>query len=155
MKLKAIFAGVCSMGILISANADCNFTVENKTSHPVTMQGYFLEGGSAINDNNWMTAKPNQTATQLVAGEKNCDAIYKHSGRLVTRMDIKNGSGYWLGNEGLLFVKNKSFAYTTAANQKAVADDKAMVTLSNGVPVKKQDFTVVICDNAISADDCH
>lgn len=36
-----------------NAFADCQFTFINNSTHPVTLQGFFLSGGESYNDLAW------------------------------------------------------------------------------------------------------
>ena len=132
--------------------ADCQFTYVNNSNHPVTLQGFFLSGGESQNDLMWVTLKAGSKAKQLRIGGK-CDAVYLHTGQMVTRVNLKNNSGYWLGNKGFLFVDDRS--YSTYKANRALADDGAEISLSNGVEVTSRQFKVFICDGTVNSDDCN
>lgn len=141
--------------------ADCTFIVENKTSHPVTVQGFYLENGEGMQESAWVLAKPHSTIKQTRVSDLACNDTYQHSGELVTKIELKNDSGEWKGNKGLLFADDKSYACIEnkapsgdGIIAKAQADDKANITLSNGIKISDNTFKVKICDVDTDSDDC-
>ncbi len=151
MKKMKLIWGVALLGKL--AAADCNFTYVNKSTHPVTLQGYFLEDGDGLSDTGWITVEPTRQVVQVRTGKK-CSSIYKHSGQLETRINLKNASGYWIGNKGFLFAADRSYSHYRNKDH-ALADDNAPVVLSNGTKVSVKEMKVFICDAKIDSDDCH
>jgi hypothetical protein len=151
MKSKLILSALVASLAVGTAFADCTFTYVNKSSHPVTVQGYFLEGGDAQTPQGWVTVAPTQQATQVRQGKK-CSSIYQHSGQVATRVDLKNNSGYWVGNKGFLFAADRSYSHYSGDFAKS--DDGQNVTLSNGSKISGKEFKVFICDSSISSDNC-
>lgn len=135
-----------------NAFADCQFTFINNSTHPVTLQGFFLSGGESYNDLAWVTVEAGDKIEQLRKGGK-CDAVYQHTGQMVTRVNLKNNSGYWLGNKGFLFAEDRSYSSYKAS--RALADDAAEISLSNGIAVTSSKFKVFICDGTVNSDDCN
>lgn len=148
MKLKFIFA----VAAISTVYADCSFTFVNKSHAPVTVQGYFLENGDALSKDAWITVDPTRQITQVRGGKK-CNAVYKHSGQVVTRIDFKNSSGYWIGNKGFLFAADRSYSHYSS--DRALADDGSKVTLSNGAKITGKEFKVVICQPDVDSDNCN
>lgn len=153
MSRKLILALVFGFGFLkVSiAFADCKFVFVNNSTHQVTLQGFFLSGGESQTDNGWIQVADGDTAEQLRTGGK-CDGVYQHTGQMVTRVNLKNDSGYWLGNKGFLFTADRSFS--TYATNRALADDGAELTLSNGARITSNQFKVFICDATVNSDEC-
>lgn len=148
MKNKLVLSALLASLAIGTAFADCTFTYVNTSSHPVTLQGYFLEAGDAKTDEGWVTVAPTQQLTQVRQGKK-CNSIYQHSGQIATRIDLKNNSAYWIGNKGFLFAADRSYPHGTATS-----DDGQPVTLSDGIKVSGKEFKVVICSSSVNSDDC-
>lgn len=140
---------------LLQANsyADCTFEVVNNSSHPVTVQGFYQENGDEMDSKNWLTVQPSTTGTQVRNGTVSCNANYRHSGELVTKIVLKNSSGYWIANKGFLFSTDRSYA--NIGTDMALSDDESPITLSNGIPIKADKFRVLICDDSVDSDDCN
>lgn len=152
MQLKFILGLITGM-VIASAYADCCFTFVNKSHETVTVQGYFLENGDGLSKDTWITVEPTREVTQVRGGSKKCNAVYKHSGQIATRVDIKNGSGYWIGNKGFLFAADRSYSHY--AGERALADDGSPITLSNGGKISGKEFKVVICQADVDSDSCN
>lgn len=152
MKQRFLFSLVAGV-LSTSAFADCTFVYENKTDHPVTVQGFFDTGDNKPVGTNWIVAESNTTTTQKISGDNKCNAIFRHSGQLLARIALKNDSGYWTGNKGFLFSTDRSYA--SIGENKAFADDKENITLSNGLPVTENKFHVMICNADVNSDDCN
>lgn len=132
--------------------ADCSFEITNHTAHPVTLQGYFIENGEKKSSTSWVTVKPNSSLTQVRSSKDAvCNSNLKYSGSLATKVELKNKSGYWIGNKGL-FTSDQSFA--SLEHSKSLADNDKEITLSNGVEVNENKFSVAICDENVDSDDC-
>jgi hypothetical protein len=152
MKKKLSLCALLSTLVVSTAFADCTFTFVNKSKTAVTLQGYFLDDGDALSDQAWLTVGPTREINQVRTGKK-CTAIYKHTGELSTRVDLKNNSGYWNGNKGFLFAADRSYSHYTGSYAKS--DTESAITLSNAVKVSGADFKVYICDASVDPDDCH
>lgn len=154
MRFNFIFALVLGLGLFNVNNvfADCRFTFVNNSTHQVTLQGFFLSSGESQTNTRWVSVAAGETVEQSRIGGK-CDAVYRHTGQMVTRISLKNDSGYWLGNKGFLFVADRS--YSTYASSRALADDGAEITLSNGAHMTPSQFEVFICDGTVNSDDCN
>jgi hypothetical protein len=118
----------------------------------VTLQGYFLENGDGLSEQAWVTVPPTQQLTQVRSGKK-CNSIYQHTGQVVTRIDLKNNSGYWIGNKGFLFAADRSYSHYTA--DRAKSNDGKEITLSNAAKITGKDFKVFICDGKTDSNNCH
>lgn len=152
MRNRLLMVGLSTALMLQVVNADCNFIYVNKSAHSVTLQGYFLEGGDVVNTTGWITIEPTRQVVQVRSGNK-CNAIYKHSGQVATKIDLKNGSGYWIGNKGFLFAADRSYAHYSA--NRAAADDGANITLSNENKITAKEFKVFMCNANIDSNDCN
>lgn len=152
MKSKLILSALLSSVLLGTAFADCTFTFINKSSSPVTVQGYFLEAGDAVSDEAWVTVDPTRQISQVRSGKK-CNAIYKHTGQVATRIDLKDNSGYWIGDKGFLFAADRSYSHYSG--DRAKSDSGKDITLSNGIKISAKEFKVYICDGSVDSDDCH
>lgn len=152
MKFKLLLSALIFFIIEHVVLADCTFVYINKSKSPVTLQGYFMENGDAKNPQGWVTIDPTREVTQVRGGTVKCNSLFKHSSELVTRVDLKNGSGYWIGNKGILFAADR--CYSHYAKNRAVADDGNEVTLSNEIKVNSKQFRVVICDPSIDKNNC-
>ena len=150
MQFKIIVGGIF-VGLLANSFADCNFTYVNKTHSSVTLQGYFLDDGDGQSKDAWVTVEPTRQITQVRGGKK-CNALLHHTGQVVTRVDLKNASGYWIGNKGFLFAADRSYSHTSA--DKALADDGDKITLSNASKITGAEFKVVICAPEMDSDNC-
>lgn len=132
--------------------ADCSFEITNHTAHPVTLQGYFVEKGEYKSPTSWITVKPNSSVTQVKSSKESvCNSSLQRSGTLATRIELKNKSGYWVGNSGI-FSSDQSFA--SIEHAKSLADNDKAITLSNGIEVNENKFRVAICDEQTDSDDC-
>ena len=149
MKSKLILSALVASLAVGTAFADCTFTFVNKSSHPVTLQGYFMDSGDAQTAQGWITVAPTQQETQVRQGGK-CSDIFKHSGQVSTRVDLKNKSGYWIGNKGFLFASDRSYSHTAADTAKS--DDNQPITLSNGAKISAKEFKVFVCNPDITSD---
>ena len=70
MKSKLILSTLLSSVLLGTAFADCTFTFINKSSSPVTVQGYFfLEAGDTVSDEAWVTVDPTRQISQVRSGK--------------------------------------------------------------------------------------
>lgn len=151
---KQLLLTLSAVAFVSSASADCNFIYDNKTDHAVTLRGYF---DNSDNTNptmsKWVLVESNATTVQKITGNERCNDIFHHSGQLLARVSLQNGSGYWTGNKGFLFSTDRSYANIGAS--KAFADDQSEITLSNGIPVTAQEFKVMICDADVNSDDCN
>jgi hypothetical protein len=152
MKSKVVLPALVAALSVSSAFADCSFTFVNKSTHPVTIQGFFLEGGDATADSAWITVGPTRQITQVRSGKK-CNAIYKHTGQVATRVNLKNNSGYLIGNKGFFFAADRSYSHYTG--DRALADDGKPVTLSNGQKITSKEFKVFICEGSVDGDQCN
>lgn len=138
--------------ISASSFADCSFEIINHTAHPVTLQGYFIEDGEKKSSTSWITVKPNSSVTQVrVSKDSVCNSSLHNSGSLATKVELKNKSGYWIGNKGL-FSSDQSYA--SLEHSKSVADNDKAITLSNGLEVNENKFRVAICNEDVDGDDC-
>jgi|GEM_PF-3296519 len=152
MKLRLILATAVAISAMSTVYADCSFTYINKSHVPVTLQGYFLENGDGQSKDAWITVDPTRQVTQVRGGKK-CNTVYKHSGQVATRVDLKNSSGYWIGNKGFLFAADRSYSHYSG--DRALADDGSKVTLSNGAKITGKEFKVVICQPDVDSDNCN
>lgn len=154
MHRNFIFALVLGLNIFGITNvfADCKFVFVNNSAHPVTLQGFFLSGGESQTSTGWVTVAAGENAEQARIGGK-CDAVYQHTGQMITKISLKSNSGYWLGNKGFLFVADRS--YSTYTLSRALADDGAEITLSNGIHITSTKFEVFICDGTTNSDECN
>lgn len=150
MKYKLLFT--LAVSVFSIAYADCSFTYINKSHAPVTLQGYFLENGDQQSKDAWITVDPTRQVTQVRSGKK-CNTVYKHSGQVDTRIDLKNSSGYWIGNKGFLFAADRSYSHYSG--DRALADDGTKVTLSNAAKISGKEFKVVICQPDVDSDSCN
>lgn len=150
---KFIFTIALGSALIKNVFADCTFVYENKTPHPVTLQGFFLDNGDNLSSKNWIVAESNTKTEQTRVGSVGCNATYQHSGELVTKVVLQNNSGYWVGDKGFLFATDRSYA--NIGSGKAIADDESSITLSNGIPVSKNKFKILICDSSVDSDDCN
>lgn len=150
MKNKLILSLLSAMSINLTF-ADCSFTFVNKSDHSVTLQGFFLEKGDQQSNQGWITVEPTRQITQVRTGDR-CNASFKHSGQVATRVNLKNSSGYWIGNKGFLFAADRSYSHYSG--NYAIADDGSNVTLSNGEKISRKEFKVSICDSNVENDDC-
>ncbi len=144
-----------SLLALTAANvvfADCSFTFVNKSHEPVTLQGYFLDDGDGLTKEGWITVDPTRQVTQVRGGKK-CNSLYHRTGQVTTRVDLKNSSGYWIGNKGFLFAADRSYSHYASGNN-AIADNGDKVTLSNAQKISAKEFRVVICSPNLDSDDC-
>lgn len=152
MKKKLAIGALLSALTVNIAFADCTFTFVNKSKTAVTLQGYFLDDGDGISDQAWLTVGPTREINQVRSGKK-CTAIYKHTGELSTRVNLKNNSGNWSANKGFLFAADRSYSHYIGNFAKS--DTESDITLSNAVKVSGSDFKVFICDSSVDPDDCH
>lgn len=135
-----------------SSFADCSFEVINHTANPVTLQGYFIENGEKKSPTSWITVKPNSSVTQVRSSKDSvCNSSLQHSGSLSTKVELKNKSGYWIGNKGV-FSADQSYA--SLEHEKSLADNDKEITLSNGMEVSENKFRVAICNGEVDSDDC-
>lgn len=135
-----------------SSFADCSFEITNHTAYPVTLQGYFIENGDKKSSTSWITVKPNSSVTQVRSSKDSvCNSSLKYSGSLATKVELKNKSGYWIGNKGI-FSADQSYA--SLEYDKSLADNDKAITLSNGVEVNENKFRVAICNEEVDSDDC-
>lgn len=141
--------------------AKCEFVYNNKTDHAVTLQGYFMDAkddSGAKDADNWIVVKPNSKVTQIRVGST-CEKTLKRSngqssGQIASKVDLKNDSGFWLANKGLMpWMDDKSFSRYTGAS-RATADDGVEVTLSDETVVTKKQFNVSICNSDVGDSDC-
>ena len=151
MKIK-LFLSVLVATLAISFSyADCSFTYVNKSKHPVTLQGFFLDDGDAQTPEAWITVDSTRQITQVRTGKK-CNSLYHKTGQITTRINLKNSTGYWIGNKGFLFASDRSYSHYSGAH--AEADDGADISLSNAQKVSAKEFKVFICETSVDSDDC-
>ena len=151
MKLKLLLSFLATV-IASTAYADCSFTYVNKSHYTVTLQGYFLDDGDGLTNEGWVSVEPTRQVTQVRGGKK-CNSLFHHTGQLVTRIVLKNNSGYLIGNKGFLFAADRSYSHYANGNS-AMADDGSKITLSNAQRINGKEFKVVICNANIDSDDC-
>lgn len=153
MKKRFVLAGVsiiCSINVF----ADCSFVFVNKTPHDVTLKGFYIDNSNVLESSNWVTAKANQTTTQLLSDVADCNSSYNHSGELITRIKLKNNTGSWIGTKGFLFATDRSYT-SVGSNTTVLSDDESAITLSNGMPITRDQFKVMICTDDIDSDECN
>ncbi len=151
--MKKMLLYIIAVVIFISyVNADCTFVYDNRTTHPVTLQGGYIDKGESV-DSNWIIAEPNSTTEQTKSGTVDCNAVLNHSAQIITKIVLKNNSASWVGNKGFLFASDRSFA--NVYNGGAIADDESGVTLSNGAFIGKNKFSVIICDLSTDSNECN
>lgn len=150
-----------SIFILSAANsfADCTFTYVNQSQHPLTVQGYFIEGGDPISSNSWVLVASGQTVTQKRIGTNACNSKLTKSNGIATRINLKNNSGYcWVNKDKNVvsrwFSSDKCYSYYTAGSN-ALSDNHEPITLSDGVAISKTDFKIFICDARVKPEDCN
>lgn len=154
MKKKCVLAGIAVI-YSMSVFADCSFVFVNKTPHDVTLTGFYIDNNSdVLESSNWVTAKANQTTTQLRGDIANCNSSYNHSGELITRIKLKNNTGSWIATKGFLFATDRSYA-SVASNTTVLSDDESAITLSNGMPITRDQFKVMICTDDVDSDECN
>lgn len=154
MKTLKLSLLVLLYGVLqANTYADCTFEMVNNSDHPVTVQGFYLDNGDDLDSKNWLTVPPASTLTQVRNGTVSCNANYKHSGQLVTKVALQNSSGYWIGNKGFMFASDRSYA--NIGTDQAMSDDESSITLSNGIPITATKFKIVICNDSVDSDDCN
>lgn len=150
MKLKLLLS-IAATSFVLNAFADCSFTYVNKSHSPVTLQGYFLDDGDGQTKEGWITVDPTRQITQVRGGKK-CNSLYHRTGQVTTRIDLKNSSGYWIGNKGFLFAADRSYSHNSG--DKAIGDDGNKVTLSNAAKISAKEFKVFICPPNVDSDNC-
>lgn len=134
--------------------ADCTFKFINNSNHPVTLRANF-QGVTSTNNSDWITLAPSGESQQVIVGSYKCNNAYMQAGQMVSRIDLRNNSGYWVGNKGFLFASDRSYSSYTGNASRAIADDGAPITLSNGLSVSVKQFKVYICNDDTYSDDCN
>lgn len=154
MMKKISVIGLIFLGISASLYADCTFVYSNKTTHPVTLQGFFVKGGDGVNQDAWVTVPATRKLAQIRSGSNDCKSALTHTSEIAAKVNLKNGTGGWHANSGIFGFGDK--VYSTSANAKqAVADDGSNIILSSQTGLLSKEYRVDICDDSITPGQCH